>query len=243
MPKPRYKTTNWKQYNKALIHPGSLTFWIDKEEIAEWTQSKQGKRGGPRRFSDLAITTALMVKCVFSMPLRALQGFLDSVFKLANIPLVCPRYTCISRRAKEVEISFKTKTRGVIQHLTIDATGLKIYGEGEWKVKKHGTDGKRRVWRKLHIAVDISTHEIVAAELSLSNVTDAEVFPNLLKQTRLKIIEISGDGAYDIRNTDKASGSVYPVTRRSSLLGVRTSSRLPEALRLQQEVEKALWLS
>ncbi len=138
-----------------------------------------------------------MVKRVFSMPLRALQDFLDSVFKLANIPLVCPHYICISRRAKEVEVSFKTKTRGVIQHLAIDATGLKVYGEGEWKVKKHGTDGKCRVWRKLHLAVDTSTHEIVAAELSLSNVTDAEVLPDLLKQTRRKIIEISGDGAYD----------------------------------------------
>ncbi len=166
MPKPRYKTTNWKLYNKALINRGSLTFWIDEEAIAKWKQNKQGKRGRPRRFSDLAITTALMVKRVFSMPLRALQGFLDSVFKLANIPLVCPHYTCISRRAKEVEVSFKTKTRGAIQHLAIDATCLKVYGEGEWKVKKHDTDGKRRVWRKLHIAVDTSTHEIIAAEQS-----------------------------------------------------------------------------
>lgn len=79
------------------------------------------------------------------MPLRALQGFLNSVFKLANIPLVCPYYACISRRAKEVEVSFKTKNRGAIQHLAIDATGLKVYREGEWKVMKHGTDGKRRV--------------------------------------------------------------------------------------------------
>ncbi|ENJ7186675.1 IS5 family transposase, partial [Vibrio fluvialis] len=139
-------------------------------------------------------------KRVFSMPLRALQGFIDSVFSLANVPIVCPHYSCISRRAKQVEVSFKPKTRGAIQHLAIDATGLKVYGEGEWKVKKHGTDGKRRVWRKLHLAVDTSTHEIVAAELSLSNVTDAEVLPNLLKQTRRRIIEISGDGAYDTRD-------------------------------------------
>ena len=204
MPKPRYKTTNWKQYNKALINRGSLTFWIDEETIKGWKQSRQNKRGRPRRFSDLAITTALMVKRVFSMPLRTLQGFLDSVFKLAKIPLECPHYTCISRRAKDVEVSFKTKTRGVIQHLAIDATGLKVYGEGEWKIKKHGTDAKRRVWRKLHLAVDTSTHEIVAAELSLSNVTDAEVLPNLLKQTRRKIIEISGDGAYDTRHCHDA---------------------------------------
>ncbi|MCX8839837.1 IS5 family transposase [Vibrio parahaemolyticus] len=204
MPKPRYKTTNWKQYNKALINRGSLTFWIDEEAIRQWKQSKQDKRGRPRQFSDLAITTALMVKRVFSMPLRALQGFIDSVFSLANVPIVCPHYSCISRRAKQVEVSFKPKTRGAIQHLAIDATGLKVYGEVEWKVKKHGIDGKRRVWRKLHLAVDTSTHEIVAAELSLSNVTDAEVLPNLLKQTRRRIIEISGDGAYDTRNCHDA---------------------------------------
>ena len=89
-----------------------------------------------------------------------------------------------------LRVSFKTKTRGTIQHLAIDSTGLKVYGEGEWKVKKHGIGGKRKVWRKLHIAADTSTHEIVAAKLSLSNVTDAEVLPNLLKQTRGKIIEI-----------------------------------------------------
>lgn len=92
----------------------------------------------------------------------------------------------------------------MIQHLAIDATGLKVYGEGEWKVKKHGTDGKRRVWRKLHLVVNTSTHEIIAAELSLSNVTDAEVLPNLLKQTRRKIVEISGDGAYDARHCHDA---------------------------------------
>ncbi|EOX4789513.1 IS5 family transposase [Vibrio alginolyticus] len=204
MPKPRYKTNNWKQYNQALVNRGSLTFWIDEEAISEWNQIKQNRRGRPRVFSDLAITTALMVKRIFSLPLRALQGLIDSVFRLAQIPLSCPHYSCISRRAKDVDVSFKTKTKGPIQHLAIDATGLKVYGEGEWKVKKHGTDGKRRVWRKLHLAVDTSTHEIIAAELSLSTVTDAEVLPNLLKKTRRKILEISGDGAYDTRDCHKA---------------------------------------
>lgn len=204
MPKPRYKTTNWHQYNNSLIKRGSLTFWIDEEAINQWKQSKQYKRGRPRQFSDLAITTALMVKRIFSLPLRALQGFIDSVFKLANVPLVCPHYTCISRRAKEVEVSFHTSSRGVIQHLAIDATGLKVYGEGEWKVKKHGTDGKRRVWRKLHLAVDTDTHEIIAAELTLSGVTDAEVLPSLLKQTLRTVKVISGDGAYDTRDCHRA---------------------------------------
>jgi hypothetical protein len=136
--------------------------------------------------------------------LRALQGFIDSILRLANVPLVCPHYTCISRRAKDVEVDFKASTRGTIQHLAIDATGLKVYGEGEWKVKKHGTDSKRRVWRKLHLAVDTDTHEIIAAELTISGVTDAEVLPNLLKKTRRTIKEISGYEAYDTRESHRA---------------------------------------
>jgi heme-degrading monooxygenase HmoA len=62
MPKPRYKTTNWRKYNNSLVNRGSLTFWIDEEAITKWKQTKQDRRGRPRLFSDLAITTALMVK-------------------------------------------------------------------------------------------------------------------------------------------------------------------------------------
>lgn len=114
-----------------------------------------------------------MVKRFFSLPLRALQGFIESVFRLVNIPLVCPHYTCISRRTENVGGNFKASTPGAIQHLTIDSTRLKVYGEGEWKVKKHGTDDKRRVWRKFLLAVERTTHEIIAAELTLSGVIDA----------------------------------------------------------------------
>ena len=97
MPKPLYKTTNWKQYNQALINRGSLTFWIDEDAIAQWkAKAEHPRKGRPRVFSDLAITTALMVKRVFSMPLRALQGFINSVFKLADIQKWTPTVGHIS---------------------------------------------------------------------------------------------------------------------------------------------------
>lgn len=85
--------------------------------------------------------------------------------------LQVPTYICTNRSAKQVKISFKLRASS-------DASRLKVYGESEWKVKKHGTDGKRRVWRKLHITVYMDTHEIIVAELSLSNMTDTEVHPN-----------------------------------------------------------------
>lgn len=89
-------------------------------------QLKQCKRGRPRLFSDLAITAALMVKRVFTMPLIGLQGFINSIFKLAQLPFSHPHYSWISKRAKTVNFSFKTKTKGTVQHLAIDTTGLKL---------------------------------------------------------------------------------------------------------------------
>lgn len=80
----------------------------------------------------------------------------------------------------------------------IDSTGLKVFGEGEWKVKKHGKE-HRRIWRKLHLAVDGKTHEIICEDLSLNNVTDSEAFPGLIRQTHRKIKAAAADGAYDTR--------------------------------------------
>ncbi|WP_063938475.1 IS5 family transposase, partial [Enterobacter cloacae] len=141
----------------------------------------------------LAITTVLVIKRVFRLTLRAAQGFIDSIFALMNVPLRCPDYTSVSKRAKSVNVSFKTSTRGEIAHLVIDSTGLKVFGEGEWKVRKHGKE-RRRIWRKLHLAVDSNTHEVVCADLSLNNVTDSEAFPGLIRQTHRKIRAAAADG-------------------------------------------------
>lgn len=139
-----------------------------------------------------------MIKRLFNLSLRATEGFINSILALMNVPLRCPSYTRISRRAKNVDVSIKMSAKGEIRHLTIDATGLKVFGEGEWKAKKHGAE-KRRLWRKLHLAVDVDTHQVICAKLSLSTVTDGEALPELLKKTHHKIQSISGDGAYDTR--------------------------------------------
>ena len=173
--KQKFKITNWPTYNKALINRGSITFWLDDEAIQAWYESATpSSRGRPQRYSDLAITTVLVIKRVFRLTLRAAQGFIDSIFSLMNVPLRCPDYSCVSRRAKSVNVSFKTPTRGEIAHLVIDSTGL-------------------------HLAVDSKTHEIICADLSLNNVTDSEAFPGLIRQTHRKIRSAAADGAYDTR--------------------------------------------
>lgn len=77
-----------------------------------------------------------------------------------KLQLRCPDYFLVSLRSKTVNINIKAPTRGEIAHLVIDSTRLKVFGEGEWKVKQHGAEG-RRVWRKLHQAIDSATHEVI----------------------------------------------------------------------------------
>lgn len=93
-------------------------------------------------------------------------------------------------------VAYRQPSKGRITDLVVDSTGLKVLGEGEWKVRKYGAK-KRRVWRKLHLAVDPATHDIVAAEVSLENVHDAEVLPTLLNPLWRKLGRVYADGAYD----------------------------------------------
>jgi hypothetical protein len=203
MGKSKHRITNWPEYNKALVNRGSLTFWIDEQAIKQWCCTEHhGGRGRGFQYSDTAIETALMLKGLFNLPLRALEGFINSVFSLMNVPLSSPGYSCISKRAQTVDIKYRNPCRGPIAHLVVDATGLKVYGEGEWKMRKHGKE-KRRTWRKLHLAIDAQTHEVIAAEVSMVNVADNEVLPTLLNPLRRKIAQVSADGAYDTKDCHK----------------------------------------
>ncbi|ATF09167.1 Mobile element protein [Candidatus Enterovibrio altilux] len=93
---------------------GSLIFWIDEEAIPLWNQIKQSNHGRARLFSNATITGALTVKCVFLMPWRSLQGFINFIFKFIQLLLLCHDYSCISKRTKTVDVTCKTKNKGSI---------------------------------------------------------------------------------------------------------------------------------
>ncbi len=135
----------------ALINRGSLTFSVDETALHSWyCEAKPSLRGRPPHYSDMAITSVLMLKRIFGLILRALQRFVDSIVTLIKVPLNCPDDTCISKRAKSGHVPFKTPTPGKIAHLVIDSTGLNVLGQGEWKVKntvrKNGGSGENCIW-------------------------------------------------------------------------------------------------
>ena len=191
------KLRNWPQYNKGLRARGAINLWISEEAAQKWFASERtGKKGRPKRYSDEAILTALMLRSLFKLPLRALEGFLASVIKLMELQIATPSYTQICRRSQQLGKQLNELSARQVTDLVLDSTGLKVYGEGEWKVRKHGAS-KRRVWRKLHLAVCPQSHEIIMASLTTHSVSDAEVGVKMLEACPESLQRIYGDGSYD----------------------------------------------
>src|SRR5918997_2205760 len=174
--KRHYRIRNWPDYNRALIGRGSLTLWVEQGAVDKWRdQSRPARRGRRRTYSDLAVTCALTLREVYGLPLRSTQGLVHSVLRLLSADLPAPHYSTLSRRAVSLEVKLPRPGSGPL-HLAVDSTGVKLYGEGEWKVRLHGAD-KRRTWRKLHLLLDHRTQEAVAASMTEQYVLDRGEFP------------------------------------------------------------------
>ena len=195
----KYRVTNWPAYNRALIGRGSLTLWIDADVLRGWRA--QGGKG--RRYSDLAIRAALCLRAVFRLALRQTQGFLESLKRLMRLTIDVPHYSTLSRRAEGLDVPSRHKCSTGPLSIAIDSTGLKVFGEGEWHMRQHGK-GKRRVWRKLHLAVDTKTGHVLAHELTPSTAHDGPELPGLLAQIDGEIDAVSADKAYDSFANHKA---------------------------------------
>jgi hypothetical protein len=196
--KTQYRIRNWREYNAALVNRGSLTLWVDEEAIQAWRYTGPPQRGAQYVYTDAAIKCVLTLRVVYHLALRATQGLVRSVFALLEVALPVPNYSTLSRRAAEVAVALGALPRSGPLHLVVDSSGFKVYGEGEWKVRLHGWS-KRRTWRKLHLAVDEATGEIVTAVASEAGVSDDEALPDLLAPVKGKIGQVSADGAYDKR--------------------------------------------
>jgi hypothetical protein len=192
-----YRVRNWSDYNAGLKQRGSLTLWLSKDALEQWVMNTAtGRRGASQLYSDTAIATVATLKSVFHLAGRQAQGFVESVFQLMNIPLPVPDHSTVSRRLSALSVSIPVQPQSRARHVVVDSTGVKVYGEGEWKARQHGV-GKRRTWRKLHLGIDESTGESMVAEVTTNDCHDSEILPSLLEGIAGEMAQVSGDGAYD----------------------------------------------
>jgi len=190
---------NWADYDAALRRRGSLTIWFSEEAIEAWGASRSRKPGGQRLYSRIAIETALTIRMIYKLPLRQTEGFMRTIADRLGLSIPIPDHTTLSRRGKALgrrPWGVSNSTQPI--HLLIDSTGLRIH------VGHLRKPPKQRAWRKLHLAVDAKTGQIVAADLTASRARDASRVPALLNQIERPLASMSADSAYDTEGVYQA---------------------------------------
>src|SRR5215203_2266752 len=139
-------------------------------------------------------------------------------------------YTTLSRRSRTLDVEVPTYGVGQGLHVLVDSSGVKVYGEGEWKVRQHGV-GKRRTWRKLHLGIDGETQQVVAALVTTPDWSDDQILPELLEQIPETISEVKTDGAYDTHAcydaiTARGATAIIPP-RRTAVIWQHGGSKAP----------------
>ena len=195
---------NWSKYNRELVSRGTLQFLISKEAIRNIQTFRPRSKGGrPKKFPDLLIEILLTVKIHYTLSYRSLEGFSSSVFTSLKKSFQTPSYSTICKRAKDLLTKLPLLRKPTSKVILIDASGIKVYGEGEWKRKIHGR-GKARKWLKMHIAINESTQEIVAECLTDSSTADSKMVKPLLEKTPKGVEIVKADGAYDKQHSREA---------------------------------------
>ena len=206
----------------GVVHQG-----MSPAAIAAWEPDGAGTRGAQRKYSDLAIESALTRRLLFHLPLRQTAGCLTSLFVLMGLDLRSPDHTTLSRRGQHLDRRLRGVPRRAGLHLLIDSTGLSIAGAGAWATAKHGGRGTRG-WKTLPVGVD-HTGVIVAHALTDATGDDATTGVELIEAVNDDIASVTADAAYDTVGFYDAAGArgatvVVPPTKTA-----RVSRRRPRA--------------
>lgn len=135
-----------------------------------------------------------------------------------GLDLAVPDHTTLSRRANKWRSPDKRQGhrlpgKGPV-HVLVDSTGLEVYGAGQWLEEKYGAKAHRG-WRKLHLALDADSGEIIAHVMTDQDGGDASQVQALLDQIDDPIGQFTADGAYDGNQPMPPSPSIAPALRWS----------------------------
>ena len=187
---------NWKQYNRSLVQRGSLTFFCHPSVAKELRKAQSrhtGKRGRPP-YSNQLILVLMLLKISYGLTYRSCEGMANSLFSAHSIRI--PSYSTLCRGIRKLTNLVPRLSNRRPSRFLLDSSGFKITGEGEWKVKIHGSS-YRRSWIKVHILVDSKSNEIMDLVVTPSSEADITVAMLLLKDLPGKRTELLADGAYD----------------------------------------------
>jgi len=221
----------WKETDERLIRRGELILdpsLLESHEQELKTMNK-GRRGRPYLLANTYVELLSAVRYLYQMPYRQLEGFTRTLHTL--VPALPPGdYSGLRKRILRLSVDpyHDLKETNEPVSIAVDSTGIEMEKAGGWIERKHG---KKKRYVKLHFAVRVDTHEVVAMEVSTDDMHDVKALPGLVEgaERNVRVAKVIGDGAYD-------SGDVYrlleakgvePVVkpRRNAGLGVGPPAR------------------
>lgn len=219
MPGKRRTPIDWKNYNKELVNRGKKLAnnlqTIKTEVIDFWDQELEGmnerKVGKKFEYPNSLIIFFSILKSTFnSLSYRNLEGFGYLFFEEV------PDYTRINRRMRQLDTDIlkkinreltKARTKGRKKlEISMDGTGVQVNGKCVWTDNKHKKKKmRRRDWRKINIAIDIETGQILGVKVLGRNENEGshentvglidDVLENI--DDNSEIVKGYGDGGYD----------------------------------------------
>ena len=152
-------------------------------------------------------------KVYFHLPYRQTEGIVKghAENKLPSIP----DFSTINRRINRMDIKIKydnstsNKRIANIEEgedssyiiIAIDSTGIKVTNRGQWMNKKWNVRRRKKVYLKIHVAVNIKTKKILLSmAVTDEHVHDSKMLPQLVDKvkTNVSILDkLLADGAYD----------------------------------------------
>lgn len=204
MAKTQKKIRNWGEYNKSLVKRGQLLLSFTSDYVNELYYQAPHAKGGQKLYSPLMYEFLINIKVFLRLPWRATVGFAQALLQKSfpNQVLQVPDYAHASRECRKLKLKIKpvkiNREEGL--NIAFDSTGVNVYSTSGYHQRKYGKEGlhrKRDQWKKIHLAVDLDSMQIVSMAYTDSGVNDCEVVDELWDAISGPVNSIRADGAYD----------------------------------------------
>lgn len=236
------KVRNWKEYNRSLKKRGAIIFTFCEKYLEELYYGGEQEQGGARRYSNKMYEYLLTIKLLLRFPWRATAGFAEGMFSRIFVGknLRVPDYAHASREAGKLKLRIKNIVGTDIRagkEIVFDSTGVNVYSTSGWHQRKYSKDAlyrKREQWKKIHVAIDLDSMEVLSVAYTDSNTNDCEVVGDMSEEIAGRVKTVIADGAYD---TEEFRKIIYDWGAIDLIPPARTSKSQDE-LKNKTKLEK-----
>lgn len=203
-------TQDWQAYNQAQSKE-KLVLMAILDELLSYLPLKE-KRGVGRKPVNIRDKIFYLVmqsynvkssrRCISDLAIANKMGYVSKT----------PHFNTVLKILKDPEITRWLKylvqvaglpLQAIETDFAVDSSGFTTSMFGRWFEYKWGkSDGKERLWKKIHLTCGVRTNIITAVNITPGNYADSPQFGQLIKDTSklYKIEEVSADKAYSSRD-------------------------------------------